>query len=68
MGLEVIMLLLTDIINEGSQLLVAGRTPQIAEETFKVTLKDSTVFLPGVLSRKKQVIPPLTATITTRTK
>lgn len=68
MGLEVIMLLLTDIINEGSQLLVAGRTPEIAEETFKIRLEDATCFLPGVLSRKKQVVPPLTATITTRTK
>ena len=66
MGLSVIMLLLTDIINEGSQLLVAGNTPQIAEEAFKVTLEDSTVFLPGVLSRKKQVIPPVTATIIER--
>ncbi|MGL5243737.1 MAG: putative manganese-dependent inorganic diphosphatase, partial [Sarcina sp.] len=67
MGLEVIMLLLTDIINEGSQLLVCGKTPEIAEETFKIKLEDSTTFLPGVLSRKKQVVPPLTATITTRT-
>lgn len=66
MGLSVIMLLLTDIINEGSQLLVAGNTPQIAEEAFKVTLEDSTVFLPGVLSRKKQVIPPVTTTIIER--
>lgn len=63
MGASVMMLLLTDIINEGSQLLVAGEVPQIAEETFKITLEDSTAFLPGVLSRKKQVIPPVTATI-----
>ena len=66
MGLEMIMLLLTDIINEGSQILVAGRSPEIAEEAFKVKLEDSTTFLPGVLSRKKQVVPPLTQTITTR--
>jgi manganese-dependent inorganic pyrophosphatase len=63
-GLEVIMLLLTDIINEGSQILVAGKRPEIAEETFNVKLEDNTAFLPGVLSRKKQVIPPLTATLT----
>lgn len=66
MGLEMIMLLLTDIINEGSQILVAGRSPEIAEEAFKVKLEDSTTFLPGVLSRKKQVVPPLTQIITTR--
>lgn len=63
-GLEVIMLLLTDIINEGSQILVTGKRPEIAADTFKVKLEDNTAFLPGVLSRKKQVIPPLTATLT----
>ena len=66
MGFEMIMLVLTDIINEGSQILVTGRNPEIAEEAFKVKLEDSTTFLPGVLSRKKQVVPPLTQIITTR--
>jgi len=63
-GLEVVVLLLTDILNEGSQVLVAGGRPEIVENAFKVTLVDHTAFLPGVLSRKKQVIPPLTNTIT----
>ena len=45
---------------------MAGRSPEIAEEAFKVKLEDSTTFLPGVLSRKKQVVPPLTQIITTR--
>ena len=62
-GLKVVMLLLTDIINEGSQLLVAGKLPEIAERAFKVTLSESTAYLPGVLSRKKQVIPPITNAI-----
>jgi manganese-dependent inorganic pyrophosphatase len=62
-GLKVVMLLLTDIINEGSQLLVAGKLPEIAERAFKVTLSESTSYLPGVLSRKKQVIPPITNAI-----
>lgn len=63
-GLKMIMLLLTDIINEGSQVLVAGKMPEIAEKTFNVTLENNTAYLPGVLSRKKQVVPPLTNTIT----
>lgn len=62
-GLKVVMLLLTDIINEGSQLLVAGKLPEIAERAFKITLSESTAYLPGVLSRKKQVIPPITNAI-----
>ncbi|GAA0078732.1 putative manganese-dependent inorganic diphosphatase [Clostridium sp. CTA-5] len=60
---DVVMLLLTDILNEGSQILVAGRKPEYIEKTFNITLEDSMAFLPGVLSRKKQVIPPLTSTI-----
>ncbi|MCR6513535.1 MAG: putative manganese-dependent inorganic diphosphatase [Clostridium chrysemydis] len=59
-NLNVVMLLLTDIINEGSQILVAGSRPDLAEKAFNITLVDSTAFLPGVLSRKKQVVPPLT--------
>ncbi len=60
---DVIMLLLTDIIKEGSQVLVAGNRPDYVEATFNVTLEDSMAFLPGVLSRKKQVVPPLTAAV-----
>ena len=62
-GLDMTLLLLTDILNEGSQILVAGDKPEIAEKAFNVTLKDSTAFLDGVLSRKKQVVPPITAAI-----
>lgn len=62
---SMVLLLLTDILNEGSQILVAGKSPEVVEKTFSIKLEDSTAFLPGVLSRKKQVIPPLTSTITT---
>ena len=63
-GLEMVLLLLTDILNEGSEILVTGAKPEIVEKAFKVTLKDKGAFLPGVLSRKKQVVPPITNTIT----
>ena len=63
-NLDMVMLLLTDILNEGSEILVAGNQPEIVEKAFKVTLKDNGAFLPGVLSRKKQVVPPITNTIT----
>ncbi|WP_294155077.1 putative manganese-dependent inorganic diphosphatase [uncultured Clostridium sp.] len=62
-GYDVVMLLLTDILIEGSQVLVAGERYDYVEKTFNVELKDSMAFLPGVLSRKKQVIPPLTAVV-----
>ncbi|SFC61825.1 putative manganese-dependent inorganic diphosphatase [Clostridium uliginosum] len=60
---DVVMLLLTDILNEGSQILVQGKKPQYVEKTFNIKLENSMAFLPGVLSRKKQVIPPLTTAI-----
>ena len=63
-GLEMVMLLLTDILNEGSEILVTGAKPEIVEKAFKNTLKDKGAFLPGVLSRKKQVVPPITNAIT----
>ena len=62
-NLDMNMLLLTDILNEGSQVLVAGNRPEIAEKAFNCTLVDSTAFLDGVLSRKKQVVPPITNAI-----
>ena len=62
-GLDMTLLLLTDIINEGSQILVAGDKPEIAERAFNVQLVENTAFLPGILSRKKQVVPPITAAV-----
>ena len=59
-GLDVTLLLLTDILNEGSQILVAGSRPDLIEKAFNITLEDSSAYLSGVLSRKKQVVPPLT--------
>ncbi|WP_297637850.1 putative manganese-dependent inorganic diphosphatase [uncultured Clostridium sp.] len=59
-GFDAVMLLLTDVLNEGSQILVAGPSIDLVETAFNVKIEDSTAFLPGVLSRKKQVVPPLT--------
>jgi manganese-dependent inorganic pyrophosphatase len=52
-----ILLLLTDIMQEGSQLLVLSDDPSKIENAFKVTLTDNQVWLPKVMSRKKQIIP-----------
>lgn len=62
-GYSVTLLLLTDILKEGSQILVEGTNPEFVEQAFNVKLEDKMAFLPGVLSRKKQVVPPLTNTI-----
>lgn len=63
-NLDMVMLLLTDILNEGSQILVTGNKPEIVEKAFNITIENNEAFLPGVLSRKKQVVPPITNAIT----
>lgn len=57
-GRHSVILLLTDILKEGSDLLFASDDPTILEKAFKANFQQS-VWLPGVLSRKKQVVPPL---------
>ena len=56
-GLHTIMLLLTDIMTEGSQALVLSDDTSKFETAFDVKLENNQVWLPGVLSRKKQIIP-----------
>ncbi len=55
--LHSILILLTDIMKEGSQLLVLSDDASKIEKAFDVQLEDSQAWLDGVLSRKKQVIP-----------
>ena len=56
-GLHTVVTLLTDIMLEGSQLLMVSDEPAKIESAFDVKLEDSQVWLDGVLSRKKQIIP-----------
>ena len=57
-GFSILLLMLTDVLREGTELLCAG-DEETVEEAFNVTMKEHSVFLPGVLSRKKQVVPAL---------
>jgi manganese-dependent inorganic pyrophosphatase len=52
-----VLLLLTDIMQEGSQLLVLSNENSKIETAFKVTLTNNQIWLPKVMSRKKQIIP-----------
>ena len=56
-GLHTILVLLTDIMKEGSKLLVVSDDESKIEAAFDAKLQDSKVWLDGVLSRKKQVVP-----------
>jgi len=55
---DILLLMLTDVLREGTVLLSVGDVETV-EEAFNVKIKDNTVFLPGVLSRKKQIVPAL---------
>ncbi len=58
--LDFIILMLTDVLLEGSYLIYLG-SDDVMAQAFNVTPKENQMFLPGVMSRKKQIIPMLTA-------
>ena len=55
--LHTVALLLTDIMKEGSEVLVVSNDTSIFEKAFNCKLEDGKVWLDGCLSRKKQIIP-----------
>ena len=57
---SMVILMVTDVLMEGSQLIYLGDDETICQ-AFNVQPRDNTVFLPRVMSRKKQVIPMLSA-------
>ena len=56
-GRHSVCLLLTDIMKEGSEMLIVSDDPAVVEAAFGVKVDGDTVWLPGVMSRKKQVVP-----------
>ena len=60
-GRHTAMLLLTDIMKEGSALLMASDDPAKVAGAWGKTLGEGNVWLEGVMSRKKQVVPNLEA-------
>lgn len=60
-GYDLFLLIATNILNSDSELLVVGEPAAKVEEAFGKKLNDQKrMNLPGVVSRKKQVVPPLT--------
>ena len=59
-GFDLVILMLTDVLLEGSQIIYVGDDDTI-QQAFNVSPKDGTAFLPRVMSRKKQIIPMLSA-------
>jgi manganese-dependent inorganic pyrophosphatase len=53
-GFGLLALMVTDVVREGSQLLVVGKV-RLAERAFGVDFEDGSAWFDGMLSRKKQV-------------
>jgi manganese-dependent inorganic pyrophosphatase len=63
---DYLFFMLTDITKEGTWLLYAGDSNELIANTFQVSPKEGCIYLPGILSRKKQVVPPLINTLKQR--
>ncbi|MDT8325959.1 MAG: manganese-dependent inorganic pyrophosphatase [Roseovarius sp.] len=59
-GVDQVLLFVVDILNEEATLLVPNDLVKtLAEKSFGVTVSGDAVVLPGIMSRKKQIIPNL---------
>lgn len=54
-----LLLLVTDLLDEDSTVLAAGEYTETVADALDTTFTDQEAFLPGVMSRKKQVVPAL---------
>ncbi|WP_299412635.1 manganese-dependent inorganic pyrophosphatase [uncultured Sulfitobacter sp.] len=61
-GADQVLLFVVDILNEEATMLIPNELSKtVAEKSFGATVEGDTVVLPGVMSRKKQIIPNLKA-------
>ncbi|MFY0682274.1 MAG: manganese-dependent inorganic pyrophosphatase [Thalassovita sp.] len=59
-GVDQVLLFTVDILNEEATLLVPNDVVKsVAQNSFGATVEGDTVVLPGIMSRKKQIIPNL---------
>jgi len=56
---QTLVLMLTDIQSEGTELLVVGKYQQEIANALNVDLKNNSAWVAGMTSRKKQIIPVL---------
>lgn len=67
-GFDMSLVMVTDILEEATYLLYAGSPKTLIGEAFKKDASGTHVYLPGVMSRKKQIIPPLSEAVKRITK
>lgn len=64
--LTFVLFIITNILTNDSLGIVYGDNLEIVEQAFKEKIEEDLIVLKGVVSRKKQVIPPLTDAINNR--
>ncbi len=62
-GYSLILLMVTDIVTGGSEILFTGDAAGLIEKAFNIKSGENSAFLSGVVSRKKQIIPMLSRAI-----
>ena len=62
-GYDMDLMMVTDILEEATYLLYAGSPKTLIGEAFKKDASGTHLYLPGVMSRKKQMIPPLSEAV-----
>ena len=62
-GFDLSLVMVTDIIEEGTYLLFTGSPRTLVSEAFRKEIEGNHMYLPGVMSRKKQIIPPLSEAV-----
>lgn len=60
---DLIILMVTDIFKSSSLFIVCGEHREVFSRAFNIKLNNGTAYIDQVVSRKKQVIPPLTEVI-----
>ncbi len=66
-GMDIIYFMFTNIIEESTEIVAKGpEAEELISEAFEVPVEDGTAVLRGVVSRKKQFVPPLMETLNQR--
>jgi manganese-dependent inorganic pyrophosphatase len=58
-GRHSVLFMLTDVVKEGTELIVLSDEPSVIEQAFGKKLAGGSMWIDGMMSRKKQTIPPL---------
>ena len=59
-GYDLALLMVTDIMEESTELVFVGEPKQLIADAFGKDACGDSIYLPGVMSRKKQIVPQLT--------